>query len=392
MKPINAIRAATHAAPYPYYAELLSGPPLIFDEQLGMWLAARASVVAEVLSHPECRVRPAAEAVPKALAGSPVGGIFAQLVRRNDGAKHTQPKLALARALAGLDHGRIDASVRRATKLLASACNLQDARALDAWTHSLPIFAVGTLLGFDDAALPKLDAWMKAFVASMSPLGTPAQVAEGARAAQALLESFRALASGSEGTQGTLLDLVQREVQAVSWNESNAIFANLIGLLSQTYDATAGLIGNSVVALHTQPGLDETTCIASLVQEVSRFDPPVQNTRRFVAQPVSIAGTELAAGDTILLVLAAANRDPEANSRPNEFLLDREERRMFTFGHGVHACPGQSLALSIATGAVGALIEQNRPVTSERAISWTYRPSLNGRIPLFADQRGKELP
>jgi cytochrome P450 len=150
------------------------------------------------------------------------------------------------------------------------------------------------------------------------------------------------------------------------------------------------LIGNSIVALLTQPGLDETVCIASLVQEVSRFDPPVQNTRRFVAQAVSIAGTKLAAGDAILLVLAAANRDPGANVRPDEFLLDRAERRIFTFGHGVHACPGQPLASSIATAAMGALLEQDGSVISERAISWTYRPSLNGRIPLFADSFAKE--
>lgn len=390
MNPINPIQAATHAAPYAYYSELASGPPLIFDDQLRLWVAARASVVAEVLDNPDCRVRPMAEPVPNALAGSSVGEVFGHLVRMNYGVKHTQPKLALRRALAGIGQGRIQASANHALRLLDSTCNVQDAPALGAWTHSLPVFTVGTLLGFDDAALPQLDAWMAAFVASLSPLSTPVQIAGGASAAHALLESFKILARGSAGRDGTLLALVQREAHAVGWHESDAIFSNLVGLLSQTYDATAGLIGNSIVALLTQPGLGEVACIASLVQEVSRFDPPVQNTRRFVAQAVSIAGTRLAAGDTILLVLAAANRDPAANVRPNEFLLERAERRMFTFGHGAHACPGQALASVIATAAIGALLEQHRAAIRERAISWTYRPSLNGRIPLFADKPGKE--
>lgn len=395
MKPINAITAATHAAPYPYYADLVSGPPLIFDEQLQLWVAARAAVVAEILGHPDCRVRPAGESVPKALTGSSAGDIFGNLVRMNDGVKHTQPKLALRRALAGIDQERIQASANQAIDLLNSACNLHDEGALNAWTHSLPIFTVAILLGFDEAALPKLDEWIAAFVARLSPKSTATHIVDDACAAQALLESFKALASKAIGKERTLLALVQREAHVVGWNASDAIVANLIGLLSQTYDATAGLVGNSIVALLTQPGLDEAmcgkpACIAALVREVSRFDPPVQNTRRFVAQPLSIAGTNLAAGDTILLVLAAANRDPEANVRPNEFWLDRVERRIFTFGHGVHACPGQALAFSIATAAIGALVEQNRSAISRRAISWTYRPSVNGRIPLFARPPGKE--
>lgn len=388
MNALNAVTAATHPSPYPYYARLLSGPPLIFDEQLRLWVAARAAVVTEVFENSHCMVRPAHEQIPRALAGLSTGDIFGHLVRMNDGPKHALPKLALRKALAGLGKARIDACASSAVQALGE-------QPLNRWTHSLPIYIVASLLGFDEAALPKVDTWMAAFVASLSPLATDGQVRHGAQAAQALLDSFAALAMEEGAQENSLLALTQREAKAVGWHDSSAILANAIGLLSQTYDATAGLIGNSIVALLTQPGLEEIvrdkpSALPALVQEVSRFDPPVQNTRRFVVQSTSIAGMDLAAGDTVLLSLAAASRDPQANPLADEFLLDRPDRRLFAFGHAGHVCPGQSLAFSIAEAAIGALLEAS-PALHERAISWSYRPSLNGRIPLFSSTSTKEL-
>ena len=81
-------------------------------------------------------------------------------------------------------------------------------------------------------------------------------------------------------------------------------------------------------------------------------------------------------------MLAAANRDPAANPDPDRFDPARRERRSFTFGGGPHACPGEALAVTIATAGVAALLAAG--VTPERvAAEPTYRPSVNTRIPLF---------
>jgi cytochrome P450 len=87
----------------------------------------------------------------------------------------------------------------------------------------------------------------------------------------------------------------------------------------------------------------------------------------------------------MLLVLAAANRDPACNPEPDRFLADRPARRIFGFGHGPHACPGQALALDIA-GAALATLAAHGGLPRPGAVAWTYRPSLNGRIPVFTDQ------
>jgi cytochrome P450 len=126
----------------------------------------------------------------------------------------------------------------------------------------------------------------------------------------------------------------------------------------------------------------ESTPVEDLLAEVQRFDPPVQNTRRFVAAPCEIDSVRLNATDVILVLLASANRDPLLNDNPDTFLLDRPNRRSFTFGAGRHQCPGQRLALSIA----GATLKQflaMRPTLEQ--LKWQYRPSTNGRIPLFRD-------
>ncbi len=124
------------------------------------------------------------------------------------------------------------------------------------------------------------------------------------------------------------------------------------------------------------PGL-----LQSVLLEVLHYDPPVQNTRRFVARDGVVAGRRMREGDAVLVVLAAANRDPAANADPERFDPFRKDRRIFTFGAGVHACPGEALALTIARAGVERLIRTGFDL--ERfAATITYRPSANVRIPV----------
>jgi cytochrome P450 len=122
--------------------------------------------------------------------------------------------------------------------------------------------------------------------------------------------------------------------------------------------------------------------LRSVIHEVLRYDAPIQNTRRFVARNGVIAGEPLREGESILVILAAANRDAAANPNPHEFKIHRAHRRTFTFGVGPHACPGQMLAESIAaTGIEQLLISGFDPKSIVGPT--VYRPSANARIPLW---------
>lgn len=107
----------------------------------------------------------------------------------------------------------------------------------------------------------------------------------------------------------------------------------------------------------------------ALVRDVMRNDAPIQNTRRFVAAATRIGAVDLRPGDTVLLVLAAASRAAGA------------EGQAFGFGHGVHACPGQALATTIAAAAIEILLRRQKLESGQYA--WRYRPSHNARIPEF---------
>jgi cytochrome P450 len=103
-----------------------------------------------------------------------------------------------------------------------------------------------------------------------------------------------------------------------------------------------------------------------VIQNVLRDDPPIQNTRRFVVRDGLVAGQPMKEGDAILVLLATADR---------------------AFGTGPHACPGETLAVTIAEAGIEALLQAGLDL-ERLASSVTYRPSANARIPLFGRENG----
>jgi cytochrome P450 len=385
MEPTNPINAVTHPDPYPYYERLLAGPALQYDPELRLWVAARATTVSEVFANQACRVRPIAEPVPLALNGLPAGDIFSNLVRMTDGSRHDQPKLTLERALASIPAAEIEVRSRRAAALAVPAT--MEPEALAAWTFDTPVTVIADLLGFQADERSAIVVWIREFVACLSPLSTPEQLATASRAASLLQCRMQSMLQSSEPKSDSLISRVRIESERVGWVDSASIVANLIGLLSQAYEAMAGLIGNSIVALASRPPLlAEVLAQADgwhlLVHETSRYDSPVQNTRRFVVEPTTIGGVDLVPGAVVLLVLAAANRDSSANPEPEKFLLDRRDRCVFSFSRGVHACPGEALARGIAATALSVLCD-TKSVGALVRLAWTWKPSVNGRLPIF---------
>jgi cytochrome P450 len=281
---MDALTAVTHPDPYPFYAELVAQRPLYKDENLGLWIASSAEAVTAVLTHPAARVRPASEPVPKAIAGTPAGRIFGGLVRMTDGDAHAPMKAAVS---ATLDCWSPREPAERWARELANTPNFE---------LTIPAYILGTLLGIDDGELPELAAQTSAVAVAMSG-GPPADAA-----AAELLQRFD---------------------------------ANTIGFFFQAYYATAGLIALTLLARAREPGRD----VSALLEHVLRFDSPVQNTRRFFAADAELLGHTIRKDDAVLVVVAAANRDPRATE-------------LFTFGLGPHACPGKLLATTIAEAVV----------------------------------------
>lgn len=357
--PVHPLAAVTHAAPYDYYRRLAAGPSLSFDARLDCWLATGTVGVQAVLAHADCRVRPPGMAVPENLAGTSCGAIFAELVRMNDGARHTQPKQMLASALGQVDLAR----VRHSTLQIARDHLPTGAASLNQAMFELPLFAMADLLGFAPAQWPQLAAWTRDFVSCLSPLSNNSQLAGAQVAAASLLQRFKLLLGESV---------------------PDSLLANLIGLLSQTCEATAGLIGNAVLALRVHDGLyaqlrTEPGLWPAMLREVSRHDPSIHNTRRYTACVLEIDGVVLPQGQMILVVLASAGHDAAVHAEPGRFVLQRPLSTMLGYGHGRHGCPGQALAQTMAAACMQVWAE----ALAAMPLDWRYQPSLNARIPVF---------
>ncbi|MGI8855292.1 MAG: cytochrome P450 [Thermomicrobiales bacterium] len=386
--PGDPIVAVTHADPYPYYADLVARRPLYHDATLGLWVASGADTVAAVLTSDLCRVRPLTEPVPAALHGTPAGAVFRHMVRFNDGEGHCPFKGAVSAALGEITTTQVAERSGRWARLLADESEpTRDSARLSRFAFHLPIYVAASLLGIPDDLLPSAAAWAGDFARCLAPGSDAAQIAQGSVAAGHLLTMFDALMPTLRGeSTDDLLSILAREARRVGRDETEVIVANGIGFLFQAYDATAGLIGNTLLALASHLEIHaclvaDPSLLPAVISEVLRYDPPVQNTRRFLARAGVIAGQAMNQGDAVLVVLAAASRDPLANPHPERFDISRADRRLFTFGVGIHACPGASFAATIAQAAIAHLLASGAD-PRRLAIPATYRPSHNVRIAL----------
>jgi cytochrome P450 len=381
--PLNPVAAVTHPDPYPYYAELVTHKPIYYDAALGLWIATSAEAIEAVLTSELCRVRPASEPIPKALLGSRAADIFGALVRMTDGPSHGPRKQAVSTSLGSLVPEQVSEQSQHWAKFLIDEIKPQadPTRFMD-FAFRMPVYVVADLLGVLAEQLAEVAVFVKSFVACFSPLSDHVQLEAGKVAAAQLFDLMRAqLATQPAGGLLTHLALGFKP------EEAEIATANAIGFLFQSYEATAGLIGNSLMMLATQREVyqqikADPSHLRLAIHEVSRYDPSIQNTRRFLAQSGVVAGQAMKEGEAVLVVLAAANRDPAANSEPALFKLDRPVRKSFTFGLGRHACPGETLAVTIAEAAVGQLLATGFD-PEVLADGVTYRSSVNARVPLW---------
>jgi cytochrome P450 len=288
----------------------------------------------------------------------------------NDGAAHAPLKAIVLRQMAALDLN--DVRVRAQT--LAAALprvERDDSHEANRWMFTLPVLTVADLLGLplerdtDGHVSTRVAGFVATFATAMSPLASPADVEAGVAAARWLTQWAGDHATDCEG-------LLQRLAQAAGEADIDpaALTANAIGLMIQACEATAGLIGNTLLYLGRSGSRDAD--IDASVDLVARVDPPVQNTRRFMAADTTLCGQTVRAGDAVLVLLAAAAHDATA----------AVQARPWTFGAGRHGCPGDALARVLASCTVQALLARDvRPDRLHANVS--YRPSVNARIPNF---------
>ncbi len=391
--PAHVRAAPSHPDPYPYYGRLARERPFFRDEANGWWVAASAAAVTEVLTSETCLTRPLSEPIPAALQGGAAAEIFGRLVRLRDDEARGKLKEAVTNAVRSIDLGEVAALARRrAAELDDELGPTLDEASTTQFMFALPVQVIALLLGISRDRFGDVMGWLGAYGAAAAAAGTgipaltPELLRSGHQGAQALFDLASAVGN-AEAQRGPLFQALQREAKRLGCDEEKDLIANALGYMVQGFAAMASLIGSTLLALARRPELfrqveADRRYLRPLIQEVARCDTVTSSTFRFMAQDGEIAGHGLRRGDLIIVLLAAANRDPALNPEPDRFDIARRDRKSLEFGAGRHACPADKVAALIVEIAVDHLLTRGVPLERlEPCLS--YAASGHVRTPLF---------
>ncbi|MEU6410075.1 cytochrome P450 [Microbispora sp. NPDC046933] len=346
--------------PYPLYAKARDTPGLTFLPEMDAWLVARDADVREVLRRPE--VFSSANALrgdfvpePSVLAELAKGVGGAPVVVTSDGEAHQRYRTPLVRGLSPARVASVVPFIReRAESLVDAFASAGRIELVGAYARRLPGEVIGRLLGLDPEHVPlAVETSYRAEELFFLPVGEEGRIAAAREvvALQHLLDEY-----ARNRREDPRDDLCTEMVRALApgtgplTREQRAeLVSNLQNLLIAGHLTTTALICTAVLRLLRHPEQWELLCarpelIPDAVEEAARHDAPVQAFRRVTTRPVTIAGTDLPEGATVLVAYGSANRDEARHDRPGDFDVTRRARRHLAFGHGVHSCPGAQLA------------------------------------------------
>ncbi|GAA3451496.1 cytochrome P450 [Dactylosporangium matsuzakiense] len=221
----------------------------------------------------------------------------------------------------------------------------------------LPIAIIGELLGVPAADRAGLQGLVNDWTQVLEVL-TP-EVLEKADPAAAQIREYLAglLAERRQEPRDDLLSALAQAQAADDRLTDDEVLSNAALLFAAGFETTTNLLANGLVALLDRPG-----ALAAAgqrpepaVEELLRYDSPVQLVSRVVMEDVEVAGRTVEAGERIVAYLGAGNRDPERFDAPDELRLDRENNAPLSFGGGIHYCLGAPLARLEAHVAFPAL-------------------------------------
>ena len=247
----------------------------------------------------------------------------------------------------------------------------------------LPLAVIGELLGVPEADRRRLRPWSQAIVGMFELERDAETVARAVRASAEFtdyLDHLRLLRlQEPQNDLITALAFAEHDSQKLTPNE---LIATCVLLLNAGHEATVNVLGNGLLALLRHPAQlallrQRLDLISSAVEELLRFDTPLQLFRRTALRPTAINGVTLMTGDEVAVLLGAANRDPQVFHSPDTLDIKRKPNPHVAFGAGIHYCIGAPLARLELTIALETLLQRFSVI--QLAGRWNF-----GRISSFA--------
>ncbi|MEV5712276.1 cytochrome P450 [Amycolatopsis mediterranei] len=385
------------ADPYPIYAKLREETPVFRSEAFGGWVLSRFADCQAVLADGETfRVLDAQwrDRHRPGWRDNAAMALLTALLPWKNPPEHTRERRLLVRDFTVRRVQELEPAVRRATDRVLD-------RFADATADGTAVEFVGTVLyplGMavigDLVGVPETDHdRLRRVTDLIGRQVNPAMPAELRAEVDAAAVEFRAYfteliaqrrAEPRADLTSALLTRSTAEVELMSEEE---VLNSLLVLFGGGYETTAGALGNGIHALLTHPEqfallAGDPGLAAGAVEEVLRWDGAAQMSQRAAARPAVLDGREVAAGEMVVVLGGAANRDPARFPDPDRFDVTRDAGRGLFFGHGLHLCLGAALARLEMTVLLELLGKRFPTLRIEGDVVRRPNPALRGMAAL----------
>jgi cytochrome P450 len=219
-------------------------------------------------------------------------------------------------------------------------------------SYPLPVAVICEMLGVPTEDQPIFGVWSQELARSLDPnIGMAAdEMQRRIQAVKASRDYFRGLVAERRKSRGS--DLISALIAAEDEGDKlseGELLSTCTLLLIAGHETTVNLIGNGVLQLLQHPDelakfRAEPDLAPSMVEEVLRYDPPVQFDGRHCIETAEVAGVTIEPGNFVMMLIGAANRDPAAFDDPGRFDITRGATNHIAFGYGIHFCLGAPLA------------------------------------------------
>ncbi|WP_328557938.1 MULTISPECIES: cytochrome P450 family protein [unclassified Streptomyces] len=371
--------------PYAVYAQLRQAGPvhrITGTDGLPAWLVTRYDDVRQALADPRLSLDKH-NAAPGGYRGMALPPALDANLLNMDPPDHTRIRRLVSRAFTPRQIEQLREPIQRtADELLDALAATECADLIASYAAPLPITVICDLLGVAPANRRDFRSWTDALVAP-----DPTRPSLAKQAIGNLLSFLTQLIADKRTAPAddllSALIAVRDEEDRLSEDELMSL-AFLI--LFAGYENTVHLIGNAVLTLLRHPEQQaelraNPTRLGAVVGELARYDGPVPLAmRRFPTEDVTISGVTIPAGETVLLSLAAAHRDPHRFTDPDRFDIDRDTTGHLALGHGIHYCLGAPLARMETEIALSALFDRFPDMAldvPQGELRW--RPSMRSR-------------
>ena len=352
--------------PYPWYAQLRRQSPVHQLSEQSFFLSRYDDVIT-AYRDPRTSSDKQAEFSPK-FGDSPLLEHHTTSLVFNDPPLHTRVRRLIMgalnqRAIKKMEQGLI----QLIEELLDNIENQDSVDMIGDFAARIPIEVIGNLLDIPRDERNPLRGWSLAILSALEPVPDPNVLKTGNQAVNEFTDYLRILVSDRRQNPGDpAVDVLTRLIQGEQGGEKLTeaeLLHNCIFLLNAGHETTTNLIGNGLHALISHRDQLERLAAEpalgnSAVEELLRFESPLQLNNRLTTEPMMIGKTTIPKGTFLTLGVGAANRDPDQFNQPDRLDIGRSPNNHVAFGQGHHACSGMNVARLEGRIAFSALVRR----------------------------------